>query len=182
MATGGEGPGAEDTFAKLLRAHATLRGTRPAFRHKDLGLWRTWTWAEVYEETRALAQGLIGLGLKQGETIAIVGANRPRLYWSITAAQMVGAVPVPVYADAVAEEIAAVLGHSEATVMVAQDQEQVDKILSVRDRLPKARASLYDEPRGLNGYAEPSLAALSAMAAKGRAALADPAVVEASIA
>ena len=150
MATGGEGPGAEDTFAKLLRAHATLRGTRPAFRHKDLGLWRTWTWAEVYEETRAIAQGLIGLGLKRGETIAIVGANRPRLYWSITAAQMIGAVPVPVYADAVADEIAAVLGHSEATVIVAQDQEQVDKILSVRDRLPKLAHLLYDEPRGLN--------------------------------
>ena len=175
MATGGEGPGAEDTFAKLLRAHAALRGTRPAFRHKDLGLWRTWTWAEVYDETRAIAQGLIGLGLRRGETIAIVGANRPRLYWSITAAQMIGAVPVPVYADAVADEIAAVLGHSEAAVIVAQDQEQVDKILSVRDRLPKLAHLLYDEPRGLNEYAERGLEALSAVAAKGRAALADPA-------
>jgi long-chain acyl-CoA synthetase len=175
LARGGEGPEAEDTFAKLLRAHATLRGTRPAFRHKDLGLWRTWTWAEVYDETRAIAQGLIGLGLKRGDVIAIVGANRPRLYWSITAAQMIGAVPVPVYADAVADEIAAVLGHSEATVIVAQDQEQVDKILSVRDRLPKLMHLLYDEPRGLNEYAERGLEALSALAAKGRAALADPA-------
>jgi long-chain acyl-CoA synthetase len=175
LARGGEGQEAEDTFSKLLRAHATLRGTRPAFRHKDLGLWRTWTWAEVYEETRAIAQGLIGLGLKRGDVIAIVGANRPRLYWSITAAQMIGAVPVPVYADAVADEIAAVLGHSEATVIVAQDQEQVDKILSVRDRLPKLAYLLYDEPRGLNEYAERGLEALSAVAAKGRAALADPA-------
>ena len=163
MATGGESP--EDTFAKLLRAHATLRGTRPAFRHKDLGLWQTWTWAEVYDETRAIAQGLIGLGLKRGATIAIVGANRPRLYWSITAAQMIGAVPVPVYADAVADEIAAVLDHSEATIIVAQDQEQVDKILSVRDRLPRLAHLLYDEPRGLNEYAERGLAALAAIAA-----------------
>ncbi len=85
--------------------------------------------------------GLIGLGLDRGDTIAIVGANRPRLYWSITAAQMIGAIPVPVYADSVAEEIAAVLDHSEAAVIVAQDQEQVDKILSVRDRLPRLRAS-----------------------------------------
>ena len=176
MATGGESPEAEDTFAKLLRAHATLRGTRPAFRHKDLGLWQTWTWVEVYDETRAIAQGLIGLGLKRGATIAIVGANRPRLYWSITAAQMIGAVPVPVYADAVADEIAAVLDHSEATIIVAQDQEQVDKILSVRDRLPRLAHLLYDEPRGLNEYAERGLAALAAIAAIGRAALADPAV------
>jgi long-chain acyl-CoA synthetase len=175
LATGGEGPGAADTFAKLLRAHATLRGMRPAFRHKNLGLWQTWTWAQVYDETRAIAQGLIGLGLKRGQTIAIVGANRPRLYWSITAAQMIGAVPVPVYADAVADEIAAVLDHSEATIIVAQDQEQVDKVLSVRDRLPRLAHLLYDEPRGLNDYAERGLEALAAIAATGRAALADPA-------
>ena len=100
---------ADDTFAKLMRVHAWVRGGRPAFRHKDLGIWRTWTWAEVYEETRALAQGFSGLGLKQGDRIAIAGANRPRLYWSIAAAQMLGAVPVPVYADSVADEIALVL-------------------------------------------------------------------------
>ena len=124
MATGGEGPEAEDTFAKLLRAHATLRGTRPAFRHKDLGLWRTWTWAEVYDETRAVAQGLIGLGLERGEMIAIVGANRPRLYWSITAAQMIGAVPVPVYADAVADEIAAA-----ASLVIGEAAEAIPAVL-----------------------------------------------------
>ena len=173
MATGGESPEAGDTFAKLLRAHATQRGARPAFRHKDLGIWQTWTWAEVYDETRALAQGLIGLRLKRGETIAIVGANRPRLYWSITAAQMIGAVPVPVYADAVADEIAAVLNHSEAAIIIAQDQEQIDKILSLRARLPRLAYLLYDEPRGMNGYADPGLKALAAIAANGRAALAD---------
>src|SRR5271165_5619390 len=148
---------------------------RPAFRHKDLGLWQTWTWGEVYDETRAIAQGLIRLGLGRGDTIAIAGANRPRLYWSMTAAQMIGAVPVPVYADAVADEIAAVLDHSEATIIVAQDQEQVDKVLSVRDRLPRLAHLLYDEPRGLNDYAERGLEALAAIAAAGRAALADPA-------
>ena len=79
---------ASDTFAKLLRAHAAVRGARPAFRHKDFGLWRTWSWAEVYGETRAIAVELIALGLDRGDTIAIVGANRPKLYWSITVAQM----------------------------------------------------------------------------------------------
>ena len=168
-----EGREANDTFAKLLRAHAVERGARPAFRHKDFGIWQTWTWAEVYAETRAIAQGLLGLGLDRGDAVAIVGANRPRLYWSMTAAQMIGAVPVPVYADSVADEIAAVLSHSEASVIVVQDQEQVDKILSVRDRLPRLRHLLYDEPRGLTDYDEPSLFALEAVMAKGRGALAD---------
>ena len=103
MGSAGERRDVGDTFAKLLRAHAAERGARPAFRHKDFGLWRTWTWAQVYDETRAIAKGLLSLGLDCGDTIAIVGANRPKLYWSITAAQMIGAVPVPVYAGSVAD-------------------------------------------------------------------------------
>jgi long-chain acyl-CoA synthetase len=165
---------AGDTFAKLLRAHARERPTRPAFRHKDLGLWQTWTWAQTYDETRALALGLIGLGLGRGQTIAIAGANRPKLYWAMTAAQMIGAIPVPVYADAVADEIALVLDDSQALAVVVQDQEQIDKILSVRERLPKLAHLLYDEPRGLDAYLEPGLDALEAVMARGRAALADP--------
>ena len=85
-----------DTFPKLLRRNAAVRGGGTAFRHKDLGIWQSWTWAEVYETVRAYAVGLQTLGLKRGDKIAIVGANRPRLYWSMMAAQMIGAVPVPV--------------------------------------------------------------------------------------
>ncbi len=173
MGSAGEANAAGDTFAKLLREHAVRRGRRPAFRHKDLGLWETWTWAEVYDETRAIAAGLLALGLDRGDTMAIVGANRPKLYWSITAAQMIGAIPVPVYADSVADELAIVLDHAEVTAVVAQDQEQVDKILAVRDRLPRVRHILYDEPRGLGDYDEPGLMAFEAVVAKGRAALAD---------
>ncbi len=173
MGSAGEANAAGDTFAKLLREHAVRRGRRPAFRHKDLGLWQTWTWAEVYDETRAIAAGLLALGLDRGDTMAIVGANRPKLYWSITAAQMIGAIPVPVYADSVADELAIVLDHAEVTAVVAQDQEQVDKILAVRDRLPRVRHILYDEPRGLGDYDEPGLMAFEAVVAKGRAALAD---------
>ena len=128
---------ADDTFAKLLRGHARVRGGRPAFRHKVFGIWRTWTWAEVYDETRALAQGLAGLGFAKGDRIAIAGANRPRLYWTITAAQMLGAVPGPVYVDSVADEIASVLESAGVNFIVAQDQEQVDKVLSIADRLPR---------------------------------------------
>ncbi len=175
MASARETGVASDTFAKLLREHAARRGRRPAFRHKDFGLWQTWTWAEVYDETRAIAAGLHALGLDRGDTMAIVGANRPKLYWSITAAQMIGAIPAPFYADSVADELATLLDHSEAAVVVVQDQEQVDKILSTRDRLPRVRHILYDEPRGLSDYDEPGLAALDAVMVKGRAALAQQA-------
>ena len=165
---------ADDTFAKLLRVNARVRGGRPAFRHKDLGIWRTWTWSEVYAETSAIAQGLDALGLAKGDRIAIAGANRPRLYWTIAAAQMLGAVPVPVYADAVADELALVLDHAGATIVVAQDQEQVDKIASVAARLPHVKHVLHDEERGLKDYDDANLIALDDLMARGRTALADP--------
>ncbi len=94
-----------DTFPKLMRHHARVRAGRPAIRHKDRGIWQTWSWAEGYENVRALAQGLRDLGLGKNEKIAVVAANRPVSYWAITAAQMLQAVPVPVYADAIADEI-----------------------------------------------------------------------------
>ena len=170
---------ADDTFPKLLRVHARVRGGRPAFRLKDLGVWRTWTWGQAYEETRALAQGFADLGLQKGDRIAIAGANRPRLYWSIAAAQMLGAIPVPVYADSVAEEIALVLEHADANFLVAQDQEQVDKALAIIDGLPRLTKVLYDEARGLRDYDDARLSSLDDVIAKGRAALADPAVAAA---
>ncbi|WP_332685423.1 AMP-binding protein, partial [Bosea sp. (in: a-proteobacteria)] len=89
--------------------NAHERGSRVAFRHKDLGIWQSWNWAEVAEQVRAYARGLEGLGLKRGDKVAIVGYNRPRLYWSMAAAQWLGAIPVPVYADSVADEMAYVL-------------------------------------------------------------------------
>ncbi|SEG82899.1 AMP-dependent synthetase/ligase [Bosea lathyri] len=144
--------GQADTFPKLLLRNARERGTRVAFRHKDLGIWQSWNWAEVAEHVRNYAQGLRDLGLKRGDKVAIIGYNRPRLYWSMCAAQWIGAVPVPVYADSVAEEMAYVLDHAEAVFACVQDQEQVDKILSIAERLPKLRHMLYDEPRGLRDY------------------------------
>jgi long-chain acyl-CoA synthetase len=164
----------DDTFAKLLRGHARVRGGRPAFRHKVFGIWRTWTWSEVYQETRALAQGLADLGFAKGDRIAIAGANRPRLYWSMTAAQMLGAVPVPVYEDSVADEIALVLESAGVNFIVAQNQEQVDKILSIADRLPRLTNLLYDEHRGLSDYEDTRLSSLDRVIADGRAALAEP--------
>jgi long-chain acyl-CoA synthetase len=148
-------------------------------RHKDLGIWQSWTWAETLGNVRAYAVGLHRLGLKRGDTLAIVGANRPKLYWSVMAAQMLGVVPVPVYADAVAEELAFVLAHAEVRFAAAQDQEQVDKIQSVQERLPKLERILYDESRGLRDYDHARLHSIDAVIEDGRKALAEDASVRA---
>ena len=164
-----------DTFPKLLVRNARLYGGRPAYRHKDLGIWQVWTWSQVLAEARAYAVGLARLGLKRGDTIAIVGSNRPRLYWSVMAAQMLGAVPVPVYADAVADELAYVLAHAETRFAAVEDQEQVDKILSVSERLTKLEHVVYDELRGLRDYDHGRLRAIDDVIKDGRAALAQDA-------
>ncbi|HZL30065.1 MAG TPA: AMP-binding protein [Pseudolabrys sp.] len=166
-----------DTFPKLLVRNAQVYGSRPSMRHKDLGIWQTWTWGEVLEIVRAYAAGLHKAGLKRGETIAIVGANRPKLYWSVMAAQMLGAVPVPVYADAVADELAFVLAHADVRFAAVEDQEQIDKIQSVLDRLPKLEQMFYDETRGLRDYDHGKLRAMSDVIADGREALAADAKV-----
>lgn len=160
-----------DTFPKLLRRNARLRGGRTAFRHKDLGIWQSWTWAEAYENVRAYVVGLKQLGLKRGDKIAIVGANRPKLYWSMMAAQTIGAVPVPVYADAIADELAYVLDHAEVSFAAVQDQEQVDKLLSVAERVPRLKTILYDWERGLRDYDHTHLHHINAVIEIGRALL-----------
>lgn len=145
-------------------------------RHKDLGIWQTWTWSQVLDVVRAYAVGLHRLGVKRGETIAIVGGNRPKLYWSVMAAQMLGAIPVPVYADAVADELAYVLAHADVRFAAVEDQEQVDKILSVMKRLPKLELMFYDEKRGLRDYDHSRLRSMDDVIEEGRKALADTAV------
>lgn len=166
-----------DTFPKLLERNARDFGSRPSMRHKDLGIWQSWTWSEVRDLVRAYALGLSRLGVKRGDTVAIVGANRPKLYWSILAAQTLGAVPVPVYADAVADELAFVLKHADVRFAAVEDQEQIDKIQSVLDRLPNLTWMVYDEPRGLRDYDHSRLRAMEDVIADGRKALAaDPAL------
>jgi len=161
-----------DTFAKLLGRNAARFADRAAMRHKDFGIWHTWTWAQMLAEVRAYAAGLSRLGLTRGERIAIVGANRPQLYWSIMAAQMLGSIPVPVYADAVADELAFMLAHADVRFAAVQDQEQVDKLLSVSERLPAIAHILYDEPRGLRDYDHTRLHPIERVIRDGRTALA----------
>jgi long-chain acyl-CoA synthetase len=143
---------APDTFPRLLLAHARQRGDRPAIREKDLGIWQTHSWADALSEVRSLAAGLHRLGLARGDTVAIVGDNRPRLYWAMDAAQALGAIPVPLYQDAVAEEMAYVLSNAEVRIAVVEDQEQVDKLLEVRSRCPRLELIIYEDPRGLRHY------------------------------
>ncbi|MEM9147540.1 MAG: AMP-binding protein [Pseudomonadota bacterium] len=164
-----------DTFPKLLAHNARARGSRPACREKEFGIWQSWSWAEVETEIRALALGLVTLGLRPGDRMAIIGTNRPRLYWSMVACQMAGGVPVPVYQDSVAEEMAYILDHCEARFVLAEDQEQVDKVLSVQDRLPGIEQILYQDARGLRNYDHSTLHAYDDVQKLGRAAEAEQA-------
>lgn len=141
-----------NTFPKLLLDRATRYADSPAVREKDFGIWQTWTWSDVEEQVRALACGLAALGFKRGDKLAIIGDNRPRLYWGIAAAQALGGVPVPAYQDSGADEMQYVLEHSEARFVLAEDQEQVDKVLEVKDRCPRLEEIIYDDPRGLRNY------------------------------
>ncbi len=160
---------AATTFPALLMHHARARGARPAIREKDLGIWQTLTWAQVAAEVRRVASGLADLGVAPGEHVAVVGENRPRLYMAMMAAQCLGAIPVPLYQDAVAEEMAYVLQDAEVGVVVAEDQEQVDKMLEVSGRCPALRHVVYDDPRGLRHYDDARLLAWEALLARGDA-------------
>ncbi|MEZ5845026.1 MAG: AMP-binding protein [Hyphomicrobiaceae bacterium] len=156
-----------DTIPKLLLRNAEQFADLPAYRQKDLGIWQTWNWRQTRDEIRDLAIGLYVLGLKRGEAIAIIGDNRPKLYWSFCAAQSLGAIPVPIYQDSVADEMAYVLDHSEVVMAVVQNQEQVDKLLSIAERVPRLRRIIYEEPRGLQKYDHTRLHALSEVQAVG---------------
>ncbi len=165
-----EGSARHDTFPKLLQANAAERGDLPACREKEYGIWQSWTWGQVAEETRALALGLVALGLKPGESVAIIGTNRPRLYWSMVAAQMAGAIPVPLYQDSVAEEMRYVLEHSGTSFAIVENQEQVDKVLSIQEHLPNLRQIIYCNPRGLRNYDHTAMHPYDEVQAKGRVA------------
>ncbi|QDZ01374.1 long-chain fatty acid--CoA ligase [Nitratireductor mangrovi] len=161
-----------DTFPKYLLLNAERFGDRPAMRHKDYGIWQSWTWKEQLDEVRALALGLEAIGIGRGDKVAVVGANRPRLYWSFASIQSLGGVPVPVYADSVAEEMAYVLDHAEVKFAIVQDQEQVDKLLGIAEKVPSLTHVVYDEPRGLRDYDHSRLHPYADLREKGLAMLA----------
>ena len=174
--------GTPDTFPKLLLHHARERAVQPAIREKAYGIWQAWTWGETRDEVLALAAALSQAGLARGAHIAVIGANRPRLYWTLTAAQCLGAIPVPFYEDAIAAEMVYVFQDAEIAFAVVEDQEQADKLLEILPQCPKLKHIWYDDPRGLRHYAQPELASYEALAAAGRTSLAaDPNAIERGI-
>jgi len=168
-----------DTFPKVLIANAKDFAGRPASREKDLGIWQTWTWDQVLEETRKLAAGLSALGARRGDKIAIVGDNRPRLYWTMCAAQAIGCTPVPVYQDAIAAEMGFVIDNAGARFAVAEDQEQVDKLLQIKDAHPNLETIVFEDGRGMRHYTQPFLLSFDKVQEMGAALLArDPGFFE----
>ena len=153
----------------LFRRNAKSNPSTPAYREKEFGIWQTWTWSDAVAEAESLALGLIDLGIKQGEFVAIIGRNRPSLYISMVGIQMAGAVPVPLYQDAVAEEMAYVLGHCGSRFVIAGDQEQVDKVLEVQSELPNFEQMIYLEARGLRKYDHTHLHSYASVLENGRA-------------
>src|SRR5271156_5721453 len=156
------------TLPLLLRRNAATMAGRPPIREKSRGIWQTFTWAEYDCEVRDFALGLAAHGFRRGDKLAVIGDNRPRLYWAQLAAQCLGGIAVPMYQDAIATEMAYVLGHAEIRVVVAEDQEQVDKILSLKDRLPSLDLVIYDDPRGMRHYQKASLKSFEEVQAAGR--------------
>jgi long-chain acyl-CoA synthetase len=172
-----------DTFPKLLLRHAELRGPRPAIREKDLGIWQTWSWQRYADEARAIACALAARGFRRGDHLALIGANRPRLYAAMCAAQCLGGVPVPLYQDAPAAEIRYPLQNAQIAHVFAEDQEQVDKLLEVLPDCTALAHIYYDEPRGLRHYSEPRLTSYEALLAEGSEAWRrDPQFIAAEIA
>ena len=170
------------TLPRMLRRNAQAMAKRPALREKNLGIWQTYSWARYYQEVRDFALGLAAHGFRRGDKLAVIGDNRPRLYWAQLAAQSLGGVAVPVYQDSIAAELVYVLNHAEISVIVAEDQEQVDKILSLNDKLPRLELIIYDDPRGLRHYEAPSLKSFEDVQVAGREfGAADPDYIDTEI-
>jgi len=168
--------GVPESVPALLARNVAQFGSKPAYREKEFGIWQTWSWAETAEEIQAIAYGFLALGVEKGDHVAIIGRNRPAMYWSMVAAMKVGAIPVPLYQDAVAEEMAYALEHSGAKFAVCGDQEQVDKVIEVQSILDAQGKDhhiahiIYQDARGLRKYDHTKLHALADIQAEGRAA------------
>lgn len=171
MAYAMSGTGSEtglDTFPALLLHHANVRADKPALREKDLGIWQTLSWAQVAREVRQTACGLAALGVRKNDHVAVVGENRPRLYMAMMAAQSLGAIPVPMYQDAVAQEMVYVLQDAGVRVVVVENQEQVDKMIEIHEQVPDLAHVVYDDPRGLRHYTDELLLSWESLQEKGQ--------------
>ena len=157
------------TFPQMLLKHAGERPDAAALREKEYGIWQTHSWADVARLAEQVAAGLHVAGLRRGEHMVVVGANRPRLYATMLAVQSLGAIPIPLYQDAVANECVYPMNNAEVRFAVVEDQEQVDKFLEIRDRCPALSNIYFDDPRGLRKYSEEGLASCDTLLDTGKA-------------
>ena len=159
----------QTTFPQLLLTHAKQRPLAPAMREKEYGIWQTISWQDMATMVMHMACGLHQAGLKRGEHMVVVGSNRPRLYATMLAAQSLGAIPIPLYQDAAASECVFPMTNAEVRLCVVEDQEQVDKMLEVRETYAALEHIYYDDPRGLRKYDEPGLGSVDELLAAGEA-------------
>ncbi|MDG2475171.1 MAG: AMP-binding protein [Paracoccaceae bacterium] len=157
-----------DTLPKLLNRNASQFSNSPAYRVKEFGIWRSWSWSQARDEINAFSLGLLDCGVDQGDHVAIIGSNRPELYWSMVAAQSIGAIPVPVYQDAVPEEMIYILEHCNVRFIVAEDQEQVDKVIELSTRLKRLEQTIFLDPRGMRKYEKSKLTSFADVQSAGR--------------
>jgi len=162
-----------ETLPNLLMRNVARHPDKPAYREKEFGIWQSWTWAQAAHEIESFACGLADLGLGVGDSVAIIGRNRPAMYWAMIAVQMCGAIPVPLYQDAVAEEMVYVLDNSHARFVIAGDQEQIDKIHEVQDQIPRVEKMIYHDPRGMRKYDADNLFSMAEIQRTGREKHAD---------
>src|SRR5574342_1075822 len=160
--------GGDDTFPRPLVRNARTLGDRVALREKESGSWQSFSWRAYHDRVRDFSLGLVALGLSRGDKVAIIGDNRPEWVMGEIAAQAAGAASVGIYQDSNLSEVAYVIDHCDATVVVAEDQEQVDKILDMMEKLPKVRYVVYTDPRGLRKYRHPRLVSFEEVEARGR--------------
>lgn len=160
-----------DTFPKLLRRHASQRPDRPAIRLKSRGIWKTLTWSDFAKETALLASALKASGVKRGSHVALIGDNRPRFYMAFCAIQVLGAIPVPLYEDAVASELIHPIQSTDVQWVFAQNQEQVDKVMEILSDCPKVVQIIYDNDRGMRHYPKALVQSYDQFLELGRSAL-----------
>jgi long-chain acyl-CoA synthetase len=160
---------ATDTLPKLLARNAREHPHQPGIREKDRGIWKTYSWRDYQDRVQAFALGLAANGFGRGDKLSVLGDNRAPLYWAQLASQAMGGLAVPLYQDSIASELVYVLDHAEVSVVVAEDQEQVDKVLSIREQLPKLRLVIFEDPFGMSSYRDPMLKSFAEVEAQGRA-------------
>jgi long-chain acyl-CoA synthetase len=172
----------EDTYPKFLVRNSRLWGDSVALRRKDMGIWQNFTWKECYEQVKYLCLGLVDLGLKPGDKVSLIGDDEPEGYWAEAAIQAAGGVVVALWSDSIPSEVAYIIQHSDSRFVIAEDQEQVDKILEIKRDIPAVQKLIYWDPKGMRKYRDALLLSYDDLRAVGaRRAETEPELFEALV-